>query len=221
MNRMQKGAETAAIAAIDAKSAAEEAKFKTQKMYDDVFKEASARVVTQANDYRNGLQMNSTTGYYDPSGMGFFAIPAREGFGPFDSVDGSYNDMYDVIQDLNAFNTAYYAWITCKSGKCPSGKTADQLRADVITASTQLSTTIDTLKGKYPTNIGRDQTQDIIDRAQRIDAFRRDLDTKMEAIIKSKNRIDEPAIEYDSTVYAGILWSILGTSILYFAFTEL
>jgi hypothetical protein len=229
MNRMQRGAETAAIAAIDAKSAAEEAKFKTQKMYDDVFKEASARVVTQANDYRNGLQMNSTTGYYDPSGMGFFdpsgigffAIPAKEGFGPFDSVDGSYNDMYDVIQDLNAFNTAYYAWISCKSGKCPTGKTADQLRADVVTASTQLSTTIDTLKAKYPTNMGSDQTQDIVDRAQRIDQLRRDLDTKMEAILKSKTRTDEPAIQYDSTVYAGILWSILGTSMLYYVFTEL
>jgi hypothetical protein len=65
-----------------------------------------------------------------------------------------------------------------------------------------------------------DQTEDIKKRAKAIDELRRDLDLKMDAILKSKSRIDEPSITYDSTVYAGILWSILGTSLLFYVFTE-
>ena len=66
----------------------------------------------------------------------------------------------------------------------------------------------------------KDQTDDIIKKASAIDELRRDLDTKMNTILQSKNRIDEPSVTYDSTVYAGILWSILGTSLLFYVFTE-
>ncbi len=201
-----------------AKTAAETAKSETQKMYDNVFKEVSGRVVTQSNVYRDGLKFNPITGFYERFGTMYEAFETREGFS-----DAVFNKEREVIQDLNAFNTAYYAWITCKSGKCPTNplKTEAQLRTSLVTAANTLGTSIDALKGLYPTSDLTDGTQATIDKAHEIDALRRDLDTKMNAILMSKNRIDEPAIEYDSTVYAGILWSVLGTSVLYYVFTEL
>ena len=216
LTTLKSAAETAKIAALSAKTDAETAKAETQKMYDDVFKEVSSRVVTQSNVYRNGLSFNPNSGFYEPFGTMYEAFETREGFS-----DDIFNKERTVIADLNAFNTAYYAWITCKSGKCPTNENENSLRTKLVTAARILESSINALKAAYPTTEIVDGTSNMIDRARAIDALRRDLDTKMNAIIKSKNRLDEPAIEYDSTVYAGILWSVLGTSVLYYVFTEL
>jgi hypothetical protein len=224
LTALKSAAETAKIAALSAKTDAETAKSETQKMYDDVFKEVSGRVVTQSNVYRSGLSFNPNTNYYEPFGTMYEAFGTREGFS-----DDIFNLERQVIADLNAFNTAYYEWITCKSGKCPTNpaKTESDLQTELETARDRLigasntEGSVGALKSAYPTTKQDDKTQEMIDRGRAIDALRRDLDTKMNAIIKSKNRLDEPAIEYDSTVYAGILWSVLGTSVLYYVFTEL
>ena len=219
LTALKSAAETAKIAALSAKTDAETAKSETQKMYDDVFKEVSGRVVTQSNVYRSGLSFNPDNGFYERFGTMYDAFELREGFG-----DDIFNLERTVIQDLNDFNTAYYAWITCKSGKCPTNpaETESQLHSSLETAAGELGNSIATLTTAYGTVPKQDdKTQEMIDRGRAIDALRRDLDTKMNAIIKSKNRIDEPAIEYDSTGYAGILWSVLGTSVLYYIFTEL
>jgi len=215
LTALKSAAETAKIAALTAKTDAETAKAETQKMYDDVFKEVSGRVVTQSNVYRNGLSFNPNSGFYEPFGTMYEPFETREGFS-----DDIFNKERTVIQDLNAFNTAHYAWITCnlQGQSCTNLAT---LEGNLKTAVGKLQGSIDALKGAYPTTKIDDGTSNMIDRARAIDALRRDLDTKMNAIIKSKNRIDEPAIEYDSTVYAGILWSVLGTSVLYYVFTEL
>lgn len=216
LTALKSAALTAKIAALSAKTDAETAKAETQKMYDDVFKEVSSRVVTQSNFYRDGLKFNPNTSFYEPFGTMYEPFETREGFS-----DDIFNKERTVIADLNAFNTAYYAWITCKSGKCPTNENENSLRTKLVTAASILESSINALKDAYPTTEIVDGTSNMIDRARAIDALRRDLDTKMNAIIKSKNRLDEPAIEYDSTVYAGILWSVLGTSVLYYVFTEL
>ena len=200
-------------AALTAKTDAETAKAETQKMYDDVFKEVSGRVVTQSSVYRSGLSFNPTSGFYEAFGTMYEPFETREGFS-----DAIFTKERQVIQDLNAFNTAYYAWKTCQLQGC-SNLTA--LEGTLRSAAGTLGSSIHDLTTAYPKLEQTDKTQEMIDRARAIDALRRDLDTKMNAIIKSKNRIDEPAIEYDSTVYAGILWSVLGTSVLYYIFTEL
>ena len=221
LTALKSAAETAKIAALSAKTDAETAKSETQKMYDDVFKEVSGRVVTQSNVYRSGLSFNPNTNYYEAFGTMYEAFETREGFS-----DDIFNLERQVIADLNAFNTAYYKWITCKSQGTPCSTPLEDLERDLSTASSKLEGSINTLTTAYPKTANvdgtqTDKTQEMIDRARAIDALRRDLDTKMNAIIKSKNRLDEPAIEYDSTVYAGILWSVLGTSVLYYVFTEL
>ena len=202
--------------ALDAKNEALDAKSYTQKIYEDVFKEESDRVVTQSNVYRDGLKFNPDKGFYEPFGTMYEAFDTREGFS-----DDIFTTERQVIADLNAFNTAYYAWITCKSGKCPTNENENSLQTKLVTAANTLGTNIVALKDLYPTSEQTDGTQATIDKAREIDALRRDLDTKMNAILMSKNRIDEQVIEYDSTVYAGILWSVLGTSVLYYIFTEL
>jgi len=220
LTALKSAAETAKIAALSAKTDAETAKFQTQKMYDEVFKEQSSQVVTQSNVYRAGLKFNPIKNFYEPFGTMYEAFETREGFS-----DDVFNLERQVIADLNAFNIAYDKWITCKlqGTSCSSLAT---LEGDLSAASSKLAGSINTLTTAYPKTANvdgtqTDKTQEMIDRARAIDALRRDLDTKMNAIIKSKNRLDEPAIEYDSTVYAGILWSVLGTSVLYYVFTEL
>jgi hypothetical protein len=216
LNFLTSAALDAKSKALDAKNEALDAKSYTQKMYDDVFKEVSGRVVTQSSVYRDGLKYNPDKGFYEAFGTMYEAFETREGFS-----DEIFTTERQVIADLNAFNTAYYAWITCKSGKCPTNENENSLQTKLVTAANTLGKNIVALKDLYPTSEQTDGTQATIDKAREIDALRRDLDTKMNAIIKSKNRIDEPAIEYDSTVYAGILWSVLGTSVLYYIFTEL
>lgn len=203
-------------AAQDAKNEAQDAKNETKKMYDDVFKEVSGQVVMQSSVYRDGLKFNPNTGFYERFGTMYEAFDTREGF----SIE-IFEKEKAVIADLNAFNTAYYAWITCKSGKCPTNENENSLQTKLVTAANTLGRNIVALKDLYPTSEQTDGTQATIDKAREIDALRRDLDTKMNAILMSKNRIDEQVIEYDSTVYAGILWSVLGTSVLYYIFTEL
>ena len=220
LTALKSAALTAKTAAETAKTDAETAKAETQKMYDDVFKQVSGRVVMQSNVYRDGLKFNPITGFYEPFGTMYEPFETREGFS-----DDFFNKERKVIQDLNAFNTAYYAWKTCQLQERSCINLA-ALEVTLKSAAGTLGTSIDELTTAYQ-NIANvdgsktDKTQEMIDRARAIDALRRDLDTKMNAIIKSKNRIDEPAIEYDSTVYAGILWSVLGTSVLYYVFTEL
>ena len=249
LSSLKSGAESARDQAVGAKDAAEEAKYKTQKMYDDVFKEASSRVVTQANKYRDGLKMNQTTGFYESFGTIYEGLENPVPQGVFDKEK-------EVIHDINDLNTKYYNFIICiKSlgtqcdGKEPIETTIDyneayfkvngltgiqknQIISDLSTNGITLTSdqlarfkiqdgSLKELSDLYRTlKTETDQTEDIKKRAKAIDELRRDLDLKMDAILKSKSRIDEPSITYDSTVYAGILWSILGTSLLFYVFTE-
>jgi hypothetical protein len=252
LSSLKSGAETARDQAVGAKDAAEEAKYKTQKMYDDVFKEASSRVVTQANKYRDGLNKNQTTGFYEPFGTIYEALENPVQQDVFDKEK-------DVIQDINDLNTKYYNFIICLTSngtKCGTPNNPVNTAFDYLNAFFKLygatQAEIDNIKQNLDTTLTNeqkndiknynfnvqkgslnelsdlysnlktetDQTEDIKKRAKAIDELRRDLDLKMDAILKSKSRIDEPSITYDSTVYAGILWSILGTSLLFYVFTE-
>ena len=252
LGSLKAGAESARDQAVVAKDAAEEAKFNTQKMYDDVFKEASSRVVTQANSYRNGLNMNQTTGYYESFGTIYETLE-----NPVVSQE-VFDQEKKVIQDINDVNQTYYNIVTASSTLSIEQKlklavnyakayyrligleqtkipdTIDKLLTPISDSDqkTALKTaltnnltketgSINDLSAMYATlKTETDQTDAIIQKAHAIDELRRDLDMKMDAIMQSKNRIDEPSVTYDSTVYAGILWSVLGTSLLFYVFTE-
>ena len=63
--------------------------------------------------------------------------------------------------------------------------------------------------------------QEILNNAKSIDELRRSLDSKMNAILKNKIEPNELTRQYDSTVYTGIMWSVLATSVLFYIFTEM
>ncbi len=173
----------------------------SKQIYDNVFGAISARIVKQDNSEY-----------------------AKESF--TDMNDGGYvsKNLFDleknVIDEINNFNTIYYEYVRCKaSGTITCLETDD----DIITASTSLNNAIDTLKTEYENAgiTGSSSTfsanhQDIKTKSQEIDNLRRTLDSKMESILKGNIEVKK---ELDSTVYAGIMWSVLATSLLFFVFS--
>ena len=144
----------------------------------------------------------------------------------FKSMDYINNSLFDlekiVIEKINNFNAIYYRFIRCKTINC---STDTKTEGDVQDAATEVNTAITNLETVYTTaNIQttdaefKDNHKIIIEKAKSIDELRRSLDTKMEDILKSRN---PPTKQYDSTVYTGIMWSILATSILFYVFTEM
>ena len=216
VSALKTAAEEAKTAAERAKVAAEAAKAASATIYNNVFGQQSTEVITQSNIYRNGFKFNESTGYYESQAESFTTI---EGL----VSDNTFTEEKIVIQNINAFNAKYYDYLSCKadSSKCPQGKTAANLKSELLALSSTLQTSIATLKNTYQgLSQETDGTQSLLDKAAQIDDLRQDLDAKMAKIIESKNSPNEMTQQLDSTVYAGILWSILGTSLLYYIFTE-
>ena len=98
---------------------------------------------------------------------------------------------------------------------------------EVTTAATAVNDAVKALEEAYrlsPKNDGEifeSNHKEILEKAKTIDELRRSLDTKMDTIIKSKNPPNELTQQYDSTVYTGIMWSVLATSVLFYVFTEM
>ena len=145
-------------------------------------------------------------------------------------INGATKDMNlfdlekELIQTINEFNTTYYSF-----ARCSSSGTGNCNERDIITKSDAVNCAATNLTEAYTKkvniytsdasfNINR---QELMNKAKSVDEFRRSLDSKMDAIIKSKNPPNELTQQYDSTVYTGILWSVLATSVLFYIFTEM
>jgi hypothetical protein len=128
----------------------------------------------------------------------------------------------NILNAANAFNAEYAKYILAPTPTPPTMKDTRALTAKAI----DLSNALLELKNAYPTSgttksSAETNHANIIAKSKEIDALRRSLDAKMENILKAKAPQNEFTNEYDSTVYTGVLWSILGTSLLYYIFTEL
>jgi hypothetical protein len=267
MDNLVTNAGVSADKAYKSQILAENAQYKTQKMYNDVFSQVSGQIITDQGLMRDNLSQNSNTGFFETTNSttngnsstssgttngnsstsndtingnsstsnGMITFPAKditilekfsfkpsfgEAFTLNDSITGRDIRLKKVIEDVNDFNAKYYEYNNCVNGLCPTNKPLSLLESELNTAASNLNISTTDALNNYQSTGAVDNTQSIIDQSRELDELRRDLDTKMEAIVKSKNRIDEPSIEYDSTVYAGILWSILGTSLLFYVFTE-
>jgi len=261
MDNLVTNAGVSADKAYKSQILAENAQYNTQKMYNDVFKQATGQIITDQGLVRDNLSQNSNTGFFENTNSttnnisgsgnsstsngtingnssattGMITFPAKditilekfsfkpsfgEAFTLNDSITGRDTRLKKVIEDVNDFNAKYYEYNNCVNGLCPTNKPLSLLESELNTAASNLNISTTDALNNYQSTGAVDNTQSILDQSRELDELRRDLDTKMEAIVKSKNRIDEPSIEYDSTVYAGILWSILGTSLLFYVFTE-
>lgn len=195
--------------AILARDGAVESKNRVEKIYNDVFGKTTATVVQQ------DIQKESFTQ------RGFFSSKEGATFEPSVSIDANlFNLEAKLIGAINDFNATYYKFITCSSSGtviCNEKEVTDKavLINDAITA----------LNAKYTTSITdatfKQNHQIIMDKSKSIDELRRGLDEKMATILKLKNPPNEMTLQYDSTVYTGIMWSVLATSIVFYIFTEM
>jgi hypothetical protein len=153
----------------------------------------------------------------------------KENFTQMNTINNNLFDLEkDLISKINQFNDTYYKYIRCSSGGSQSYcATNNKTDVEVNTAATAVNDAVKALEDAYklsPTNTGslfESNHKEILEKAKTIDELRRSLDTKMDTIIKSKNPPNELTHQYDSTVYTGIMWSVLATSIIFYVFTEM
>ena len=178
----------------------------TNKIYNDVFGKTTAMVVQQDNaefSGKQGFTIMDDSGYIKSKNL--------------------FDLEKDVVDAINNFNTIYYAYIRCTTISC-STTTSEN---DVSAAADTLNNKIKLLQDAYTAaNI---QTNDatfqqnhteIMNKAKSIDELRRNLDSKMETILNNRNPPTETTQQYDATIYAGIAWSVLATSLLFYVFIE-
>lgn len=198
--------------AIVARDGAVESKNRVEKIYNDVFGKTTATVVQQdiqteaftQRDFvpNSGIKEGATFERSAPIDIALFDLEGK------------------LISAINDFNTTYYAYI-----KCSSSGTAACSKTDVDNKAKAIHDAIVALQSKYTTSITDDKFkqnhQIIMDKSKSIDELRRGLDEKMATILKLKNPPNEMTLQYDSTVYTGIMWSVLATSIVFYIFTEM
>ena len=178
----------------------------TNKIYNDVFGKTTAMVVQQDNaefSGKQGFTIMDDSGYIKSKNL--------------------FDLEKDVVDAINNFNTIYYAYIRCTTISC-STTTSEN---DVSAAADTLNNKIKLLQDAYTAaNIKTDDATfqqnhtEIMNKAKSIDELRRNLDSKMETILKNRNPPTETTQQYDATIYAGIAWSVLATSLLFYVFIE-
>ena len=185
---------------------------KSENIYNQVFGAGTAVKVISNND-----EFINKQGFTSMDGSGYINL---------NSDNKSLFDLEKVVIDqINDFNAIYYRFIRCKTINCTENVKSE---GDVKNAADKVNTAITNLETAYTsaniktTDAGfKDNHKIIIEKAKSIDELRRSLDTKMEEILKSRNPPNELTRKHDSTVYTGIMWSILATSILFYVFTEM
>ena len=198
--------------AIVARDGAVESKNRVEKIYNDVFGKTTATIVQQdiqkeaftQRDFvpNSGIKEGATFERSVPIDITLFDLEGK------------------LISAINDFNTTYYAYIKCSS----SGTV--QCNVKVVNAKAKaIHDAIAALQSKYTYSITdekfKENHQIIMDKSKSIDELRRGLDDKMATIIKMKTSPNEMTMQYDSTVYTGIMWSVLATSIVFYIFTEM
>jgi hypothetical protein len=216
IKNLNKNVTNASEEAVAARDKAKEYADLSDKIYNDVFGGLTSRVIQQDNAEFVGKQ-----GFTPMNGSGYT------------NRDVNNKNLFDLekqlVDAINDFNTSYYNFIRCSSGgsvNCGNNATAADVEAksrDVIFLVNRLQVAYNNAKTNIQTNDATFKTnhQEIMEKSKSIDELRRNLDAKMDAILKSRNPPNELTQQYDSTVYTGIMWSVLATSVLFYIFTEL
>jgi hypothetical protein len=115
--------------------------------------------------------------------------------GGYDTITSDYENL------LNALNR----YDECLQNN--PGNTGNCIIPEIIIPTSEVS---------YDTN-----ENNIENRYDSIVNLRQELDTKMSAIYKTKNSVaSDSQLEFDSSVYKGILWSVLASSLLFYIFSR-
>ncbi len=216
IKNLNKNVTDASEQAVAARDKAKEYADLSNKIYNDVFGGLTSRVIQQDNAEFLGKQ-----GFTPMTGTGYIKPDVNN------KIIFDYEK--DLVSAINDFNTSYYNFIRCSSGgsvNCGNNTTAAEVEEKskhVIFLVNRLQVAYNNAKTNIQTNDGtfKSNHQEIMDKSKSIDELRSNLDAKMDAILKSRNPPNELTQQYDSTVYTGIMWSVLATSVLFYVFTEL
>ena len=182
-------------ASVSAAERAEAALNQSIQIQNNIFGASSEKMITQANQYNTNDAMKTM----DPS-----LNRVKEGLV---NQDDLLRKETDVKTAITAYKTAADNYNNTQS---------DANLASLLSATSALVTITNDLKDAYSAP-GLDETDSIKAKASAIDNLRRELDTKMQQVLNKQDITNQ----YDSTVYTGIMWSVLGTSLLYYIFTEM
>jgi hypothetical protein len=132
------------------------------------------------------------------------------------------NDKSALLAYMIDFNTKYNKYISCnKSPTTTSCSSIDSSLNTVITAYQKIAA----FGSNMPNVPNTDYDESLrvnLEQYDEIQRLRPELDAKMEKLYDIDHSIlSEDKNRYDITIYSGIIWTILATSIVYFTFTKL
>jgi len=217
IKNMNKNVLDASEKAVVARDKAQEYADSTNKIYNDVFGKLTTQVIQQDNA---NFSAKATEAFTPMNGTGYTTKTGPNNTNLFDLEK-------ELVIAINDFNTSYYNFIRCSSGSSincgnkPSIQEVEEKSKLAIRVAERLKTAYE--EANIQTNDGtfKKNHQEIMDKSKSIDELRGNLDIKMDAILKSRNPPNELTQQYDSTVYTGVMWSVLATSVLFYIFTEM
>jgi hypothetical protein len=133
------------------------------------------------------------------------------------------NDKSALLADMIAFNQQFNSYLECNDS---SGNCSDSYKA-ILQNNLQQSADNIMLFGAYSPKIANptyDSSLNYITSTynNNVLALRQELDEKMKELNNSQSSIQaEDKYRYDVTIYAGILWTVLATSTIYYVFSRL
>jgi len=141
---------------------------------------------------------------------------------------------HEILRQLNDFNMKYANYIRCgdpaikkKDNSECNKKAMMEKKTDLEKSYSKLSKKISeaqkSIKTLKPLNYKFDASfNELLKMDAEVLKERRELDQKMGELYKNRNSISSVyQSQLDSTVYAGMLWTILATSMVYFIFVKL
>jgi hypothetical protein len=200
-------------ASVSAAERAEAALNQSIQIQNNIFGASSEKMITQANQYNTSDANNSTlTQKTTDLSMNNVSMSDLS----MNVVRESLVNQDDLLQKETAVKNAITAYKTAAENY--NSNTTSANLSELTEKVGVLVTATNELKAAYNSGeSSNDQSAAIKEKASAIDNLRRELDNKMQRVLNK----DDITNQYDSTVYTGIMWSILGTSLLYYIFTEM
>ena len=138
-----------------------------------------------------------------------------------------------LFDSLNKFNTVYAYYMRCTKGKpeldktsCPTKKVQSNDVQDAYNRVNKrinaFNTAISHLNNVNPPSSYNKSYDSIKNEYNQVTSLRADLDQKMKEILGTYDSMYAMnKLHYDSTIYTGILWSVLATSLVYYVFVKM
>ena len=168
----------------------------------------------------NTTPMNTQGRTTTPVNRQYATLPNIKGINNDDSLSQLANNMYD-------FENSYYQYIQCKQEEnsncreysCAFKKAYNKMvdeQGDIQELQTLIQRRMDKLQYL------NEQDQEMVSSyLYNLITLRQELDKKMTELNDITYGFNDNQILYNSTIYSGILWTILASSLLYYVFVHL